>query len=173
MSPPLRESHHGEALWSAIADGTIDTVGTDHCPFTHKQKRFGVSDFRAIPNGVNGVFERFLLLYTRGFLGGRIDLPRLTGLLSTVSARIFGLSPRKGTIAPGADADVVLFDPAAESTLSKTNPWSSCDCGIYDGIPIGGAIHTVIKAGKIVFENGSISRGAKPGRYLSRRPEKT
>ncbi len=108
MSPPLRERRHQQALWNALAAGQIDTVATDHAPFDfRKQKEMGRGDFTKIPNGIPGIQDRIHLLYTQGVATGRIDLHRFVDVASTQAAKLFGLFPRKGTIQPGADADLV------------------------------------------------------------------
>ncbi len=114
MSPPLRERRHQQALWNALRAGQIDTVATDHAPFDfHKQKEMGRADFTKIPNGIPSVEDRVHLLYTHGVATGRLDMHRFVEVASTRAAKLFGLFPRKGTIQPGADADLVIFDPEA------------------------------------------------------------
>ena len=121
-SPPLRPAGQGHqgALWRGLATGTLDTVGTDHCPFTMEQKRLGLDDFTRIPGGLPGIEDRLALLYTYGVCEGRFDLNRLVAVGSTNAARIFGLYPRKGEIAVGSDADLVLYDPAGTSVRSAS-----------------------------------------------------
>jgi dihydropyrimidinase len=110
MSPPLRQKHNQDALWNALGAGSIDTVGTDHCPFDTEQKLLGKDSFVNIPNGIPGIEERVNLLYTHGVKRGRLDLDRFVDAASTRAAKLFGLFPRKGTIAVGSDADLVVYD---------------------------------------------------------------
>src|SRR3984957_13052229 len=118
MSPPLRDRRNQKALWDALAAGLIDTVGTDHCPFDLSQKEMGKDDFTQIPNGIPGIEERVNLLYTYGVKRGNLDIHRFVDAASTKPAKLFGLFPRKGTIAAGADADLVVYDPNHKSLIS-------------------------------------------------------
>jgi dihydropyrimidinase len=168
VAPPLRPREHQEALWEALADGTLQAVGTDHCPFTMEQKRLGRSDFRRIPGGAAGVEHRLQLLWTYGVTAGRIDRCRFVELVSTSPARIFGLESRKGAIVPGADADIVVWDPAASATISAATHHHRCDRSIFEGFEVNGAPKTVIVGGRVAWHDGShrIERGA--GRFLRR-----
>lgn len=121
MSPPLRAKHNQAELWNALADGSIDTVGTDHCPFDTEQKLLGKDSFVNIPNGIPGIEDRVNLLYTRGVKRGRLDLDRFVDAASTRAAKLFGLFPRKGTIAVGSDADVVVYDTNYRGAAFRQN----------------------------------------------------
>ncbi|MBN2175528.1 MAG: dihydropyrimidinase [Bacteroidales bacterium] len=138
MSPPLRKKEDREALWQAIADGIIQTVGTDHCPFTLEQKRLGKNDFTKIPNGAGGVEHRMSLLYTHGVLQNRISLQEFIEITSTNAARIFGWYPKKGIIQKGSDADLVVWDPKARQRISAKSHHQNCDLNIYEGFDVQG-----------------------------------
>lgn len=168
MSPPLRPEHHIEALWQAIADRTIQSIGTDHCPFQMSQKREGRHDFRLIPNGVGGIEERMLLLYHFGVNSGRISIERFVELTSSSAASIFSLN-NKGRIVAGADADLVLWDPQRKKTISAARHSSQCDHSIYEGISVTGSPAIVIKRGKVVLNDDMFLPDVK-GNCLFRGP---
>jgi dihydropyrimidinase len=156
MSPPLRKKKDNLALWEAMNQGVIKTIGTDHCPFNLEQKEFGKSDFRMIPNGAGGVEHRIALLYTYGVLEGKISLNQLVELTSTNAAKIFGLYPQKGLIAEGSDADLVIWNPNSENVISAKTHHMNCDLNIYEGFSIKGSVDVVILAGRVVLENGKL-----------------
>lgn len=168
ISPPLRTADDGNALWDAIADGTISTIGTDHCPFAMEQKRAGISDFRKIPGGAGGVEHRLALLYTYGVLAGRISLNRMVELFTSGPAKMFGLYPRKGDINKGSDADLVIWNPDTENIISAKSHHQNCDTNIYEGIPVRGNADYVIAGGRIVIDGGKMTDRGKPGKYLFR-----
>ncbi|MBI9053161.1 MAG: dihydropyrimidinase [Bacteroidales bacterium] len=153
MSPPLRKKKDQHALWDAINTGVIKTVGTDHCPFNLEQKEKGIHDFRMIPNGAGGVEHRMTLLFTYGVLQNRITYNQFVDVTSTQAAKIFGLYPQKGEISVGSDADLVIWNPKAENTISVANHHQNCDLEIYEGIKTIGAPEFVISDGEIVVEN--------------------
>ena len=169
ISPPLRRKKDSEALWLAINEGIISTVGTDHCPFTLDQKRFGLSDFRKIPNGTGGVEHRLALLYTYGVLAGRISINRMVDLFSTQPARIFGLYPKKGAIVPGSDADLVIWNPEPEKTISVKTQHQNCDNNIYEGIKTRGYAEYVLARGVVIKDKDQIIHPETKGRFLRRR----
>ncbi|MCB2218930.1 MAG: dihydropyrimidinase [Bacteroidetes bacterium] len=138
MSPPLRKKENRKALWQAIAEGIIQTVGTDHCPFTLDQKRMGLNDFTKIPNGAGGVEYRMSLLYTFGVLENRITLQKFVDVTSTNAAKIFGWYPQKGIIQEGSDADLVIWDPDAKQTITSKTHHQNCDLNIYEGLEVQG-----------------------------------
>ncbi len=155
MSPPLRELRHQHALWNALAGGQIDTVATDHAPFDFKtQKEMGRHDFTKIPNGIPSVEDRVHLLYTHGVAQGRIDLCRFVEVASTQAAKLFGLFPRKGTIQPGADADLVVFDPNQRGVISARTQQMNVDYSAFEGWPIQGRVDTVAVRGKVQVREG-------------------
>ncbi len=148
ISPPIRSKTDQEALWLALQDGTVDVVSTDHCPFnTLGQKDQGLHDFTKIPNGAGGVQHRLALLYTYGVLTGKIDLQQFVALTSTNAARIFGLYPRKGEIAAGSDADLVIWDPESTSVISAKTNIQTCDEDIFEGTVTKGSAYQVIISG--------------------------
>jgi dihydropyrimidinase len=174
IAPPIRPIGHQEALWDAVAQGTLETIGTDHCPFNMAgQKELGRADFRLIPGGAPGIEHRLALIYTHGVHTGRIDMNRFVDLISTRPARLFGLYPRKGAIAVGADADLVLWDPAATSTISARTHRHRCDRSIYEGFEVRGAASSVIAAGRIRFRQGDLRVRRGDGRFLERSPRST
>lgn len=169
MSPPLRPASHISELWSACRQGTIQAVGTDHCPFNFKgQKERGRHDFTKIPNGVAGIENRMSLLYTYGVLENRISLQRFVELNAVNPARIFGLYPRKGSLQVGADADLVLWDTQLEDVISAATHHHHCDTSIYEGLLIKGKPRIVITDGKVAFREGSFSVDPGNGKYLYR-----
>ena len=171
MSPPIRPANagHQEALWNGLGNRMLDSVGTDHCPFTHEQKLMGKDDFTRIPNGAAGIEDRLLLLYTHGVLGGRFDLSRLVELGSTAPARIFGLE-KKGSIAVGMDADLVLLDPAGSRTLSAGTHHSRADRSIFEGFEVRGRIARTIAAGRTLWNGETLTTTRGAGRFVARRP---
>jgi dihydropyrimidinase len=167
LSPPLREKSDQEALWQALADGRIDTLGTDHCPFDFKgQKELGRGNFTKIPNGLAGVEERVALAYTAGVLGGKISLERFVAVAAENPARIFGLWGRKGTVAPGFDADLVVWDPNAKRTISVKTQSLDTDYNPYEGFEVRGAPEVVAVRGEIMVRNGQFVGPAGQGRLL-------
>ena len=169
IAPPIRKEADQEELWQALADGTLRAVGTDHCPFNLEgQKELGRDDFRKIPGGAAGVEHRLSLLFTHGIEAGRFDLHRFIELVSSEPAKIFGLYPRKGTIAVGSDADLVLWDPSATATISAATHHHRCDRSIYEGFEITGMATTVVANGKIRYDDGDLRVERGDGRYLMR-----
>lgn len=154
ISPPLRKKTDIEALWEAIADGTIQTISTDHCPFTMAKKKTGLNDFTKIPNGAAGVEHRLALVYSYGVLQGKITLNQFVNLVSTQPAKIFGLYPQKGAIQAGADADLVIWNPDTENIISAKTHHQHCDINIYEGIKTKGAPEFIISKGKILIKSG-------------------
>lgn len=156
MSPPLREQKDRDALWAALQNGIIQCVGTDHCTFDFKgQKDMGRDDFRKIPNGLNGIGERMSILYTHGVNTNRISLSRWVEVTSTNPAKMFGLYPTKGSLLPGSDADLVVWDPNIKETISAKTHHSACDTNVYEGMKIEGRPSHVFIRGTKVYENGS------------------
>ncbi len=170
LSPPLRKKEDNRALWNALADNTIQTVGTDHCPFTMEQKRLGLDDFRKIANGAGGVEHRLELLYTYGVLQNRISLNRFVEIASANAAKIFGLYPKKGIIAEGSDADVVIWNPDTKKVISAKSHHMYCDTDIFEGFETTGSPEYVITNGKIVICNGEWYGKDIKGRFLTRKP---
>jgi dihydropyrimidinase len=164
----LRKTEDQEMLWKALSNGTIQTVGTDHCPFSFDQKAFGRDDFRKIPNGAGGIEHRMPLLYSYGVAEKRITWSDYISITSSNAARIFGLEPAKGLIAEGAYADLVLWNPNKSAIISAKNHVSKADTEIFEGFRTTGAPEIVIKGGKIVVENGQLVENISPGKLLRR-----
>ena len=169
MSPPLRERAKQDQLWRGLAFNDLQCVSTDHCPFCLKeQKELGRHDFSKIPNGAPGIETRMSLVYDGGVRTGRISLNRFVELTSTAPAKIFGLFPRKGTIAPGSDADIVIFDPNRTITLSARTLHMKVDYNPYEGRQVTGATDTVLSRGRLVIENGQLAARGGSGSFLKR-----
>src|SRR6266487_4447774 len=155
MSPTLRDKRNQEILWNALRDGLVQTVATDHAPFDFaKQKPMGMDDFTKIPNGIPSLEERINLLYTHGVKAGRIDLHTFVNVASTQVAKIFGLFPRKGTIQPGADADLVVFDPTHRGVISARTQQMNVDYSAFEGWPIEGRADFVSVRGRVQVLDG-------------------
>ena len=168
MSPPLRDRRNQKVLWDALAAGLIDTVGTDHCPFDTAQKLLGSEAFTQIPNGIPGIEERVSLLYTYGVRRGTLDLHRFVDAASTRAAKLFGLFPRKGTIAVGGDADLVIFDPEYRGTLSAATHHTNCDYSGFEGFAVQGRPSTVTVRGKVQVRDGQFVGERGRGQLLRR-----
>src|ERR671917_419544 len=169
MSPPLRDKWHQEVLWRGLAFNDLQAISTDHCPFCMKeQKTLGKGDFSKIPNGAPGIETRMSLVYDGGVKTGRISLNRFVELTSTSPAKIFGLFPRKGTIAPGSDADIVIFDPEKTVTLSASTHHMNVDYNPYEGRQVTGVTETVLSRGKIIIDEGQFVGKAGAGSFLKR-----
>jgi dihydropyrimidinase len=170
MSPPLRAKQGQDRLWRGLRFNDLQAISTDHCPFCMKEKRLGHDDFSKIPNGAPGIETRMSLVYDGGVRAGRISLNRFVELTSTSPAKIFGLFPRKGTIAPGSDADIVIFDPEKKTTLSAKTLHMNVDYNPYEGREIVGAAETVLSRGRLVIENGTLVGRAGAGSFIKRSP---
>ncbi len=169
MSPPLRQQKDREALWAGIDQGLVQLVGTDHCPFTWEQKMMGKDDFSKIPNGHPAIEHRMELLWSEGVANGRISANKYVELTSTNAARIFGMYPEKGCIAPGSDADLVIFDPNEHHTISAQTHHMNVDYSSYEGRQVQGKCKTVILRGKVVIDNGKPMVEKGYGEYVRRR----
>lgn len=169
MTPPLREKHNHGELWKGLKTDDLQVVSTDHCPFCMKeQKELGKESFALIPNGAPGVEHRMSLIYNGGVHENRISLNRFVEITSTAAAKMFGLFPKKGTIAVGSDADIVIFDPDADQTISVETHHMNVDYSAYEGKTIKGAVESVISRGKVVIENGEFTGNKGDGRFLKR-----
>jgi dihydropyrimidinase len=169
MSPPLRPRETQERLWRGLAFGDLQAISTDHCPFCMKeQKELGSGDFSKIPNGAPGIETRMSLVYDGGVKTGRISLNRFVELTSTAPAKIFGLFPRKGTIAPGSDADLIVFNPTAKTTLSAKTHHMRVDYNPYEGREVTGTTETVLSRGRVIVENGRFVGRPGQGAFLKR-----
>ena len=169
FTPPLREKWHQEKLWKGLAQDHLQVVSTDHCPFCYKdQKELGKGDFTKIPNGGPGIEHRLSLVYTGGVHGKRFSPNRFVELVSTTPSKLFGLYPRKGTIAVGSDADLVMFDPNREETISAKTHHMRVDYSMFEGIRVKGIPRQVLSGGKLVIDNGKFVGRAGQGQFLKR-----
>jgi dihydropyrimidinase len=169
FTPPLREKWNQEKLWQGLARDTLQVVSTDHCPFCFKeQKEMGKDDFTKIPNGGPGVEHRLSLIYSGGVHGGKFSANRFVQLVSTTPAKLFGLYPRKGTIAVGSDADLVIFDPNAEQVISAKTHHMRVDYSMFEGIRVKGVTKTVLSRGRVIIEDGKFTGRAGAGEFLRR-----
>jgi dihydropyrimidinase len=168
MSPPLRDKAKQDQLWRGLAFNDLQAIATDHCPFCMKEKRLGQNDFSKIPNGAPGIETRMSLVYDGGVRTGKISLNRFVELTSTSPAKIFGLFPRKGTIAPGSDADIVVFDPEKKQKLSARTLHMRVDYNPYEGREVTGVTDTVISRGRVVIDGGTFVGKAGAGSFLKR-----
>jgi dihydropyrimidinase len=169
MTPPIREKWNQEKLWRGLKFNDLQVVSTDHCPFCFKeQKELGRDDFSKIPNGGPGVEHRMSLIYNGGVAQGRISVNRFVELTSTAAAKIFGLFPRKGTIAVGSDADIVIFDPDEEMTISVKTHHMRVDFSCYEGMRVRGVTRTVLSRGELVIEDGEYVGRRGHGSFLKR-----
>lgn len=167
-SPPLRPADHQEDLWAGLRVGDLSVVATDHAPFNYKgQKELGKDDFSKIPNGLPSVEDRFTLLFG-GVQRGHIGLNRFVELVATTPAKMFGLYPRKGTIAPGSDADIVIFDPKHERVISAETHHMNVDYSCYEGMTVHGLPETVMQRGQVLVEGGEYHGKPGQGRFLPR-----
>jgi dihydropyrimidinase len=174
MTPPLREKWNQEKLWRGLKFGDLAAVSTDHCPFCFKgQKMLGKDNFAKIPNGGPGVENRMSLVYNGGVASGRISVNKFVELTSTGAAKVFGLFPKKGTIAIGSDADLVIFDPNKKETISVKNPHTHhmrVDYNCYEGFNVQGVSETVISRGKVVVKNREYIGKKGDGKFIKRSP---
>ena len=171
MSPPLRHKSNQAVLWNGLRAGLIDTVATDHAPFDFQtQKTMGRDDFTKIPNGIPALEDRVNLLFTHGVQTGRIDLHTFVNVASTNAAKIFGLFPRKGTIQPGADADLVIYDPEYRGTISAKSQTMNLDYSAFEGWPVQGRPSVVTVRGQVAVRDGKFVGDPGRGRFLARKP---
>jgi dihydropyrimidinase len=169
MSPPLRDASNQAVMWDALRTGLVQTVATDHAPFDFAtQKPMGLDDFTKIPNGIPSLEERVSLLYTHGVAAGRIDLQTFVAVASTNAAKEFGLFPRKGTIQPGADADLVVYDPAYRGVLSKATQTHAVDYNAFEGWEIQGRPSVVTVRGEVAVRDGKFVGTIGRGKFLRR-----
>src|SRR5271155_1291620 len=171
MSPPLRDKSNQPILWNGLRDGLVQTVATDHCPFDFKtQKNMGKNDFTKIPNGIPSLEDRINVLYTYGVKAGKIDLHTFVNVASTQVAKTFDLFPRKGTIQPGADADLVVFDPNYRGKISAKTHHINVDYSVFEGWKIEGRPSVVTVRGQIAARDGKFVGKIGRGKFLQRKP---
>ncbi len=169
MSPPFRSKEHQAALWKGLQAGMLQTTATDHCCFCTDQKRAGRDDFRKIPNGTGGVEDRMSVLWEHGVRTGRLTPSEFVAVTSTNAARIFHL-PQKGALVPGADADIVVWDPAKTRTISAKTHHQNIDANIYEGMSVTGNAAVTLSRGRVVWADGALRTERGTGKYLPRKP---
>lgn len=176
-SPPFREKSDQEALWRAVASDDLQIISTDHCDFWYEGgkdgrpagKELGKGDFSKIPNGCPGIEDRMMVLYTHGVRAGRFDLNRWVELCSTNPAKLFGAYPQKGVIAPGSDADIVIWDPNAAHTISAKAHHQRTDYNLYEGMKVTGMPSVVLSRGRVLVRDGQWHGEQGAGRFVKRR----
>jgi dihydropyrimidinase len=168
MSPPFRPKEHQEALWRGLQAGMLQTTATDHCCFCAPQKRMGHNNFTQIPNGTGGVEDRMHVLWHHGVNSGRLTMNEFVAITSTNAAKIFNIYPRKGSISVGADADIAIWDPAKERTISKDTHHQNVDFNIFEGMTVKGINTVTISQGKVVYQDGDVRTVKGAGRYVDR-----
>ncbi len=169
MSPPIRAIENQAYLWNALKNGVVNTVATDHAPFDFKgQKEMGRDDFTLIPNGIPSVENRIDVLYSYGVCKGHIDLNRMVDIGSTQAAKLFGLFPRKGTIAVGSDADLLIYDPTYRGNLSAKTHQMATDYSAFEGWAVEGRADTVTVRGKVQVRDGKFVGDQQHGKFLQR-----
>jgi dihydropyrimidinase len=170
-SPPLRPKDHWDDLWTGLVKDDLQLVATDHCPFDfHGQKDMGKGDFRKVPNGLPGVEDRVDLLHDGGVVAGRISPERWVEIISTAPAKLFGMHPRKGAVAVGADADLVIYDPKATHTISAKTHHMNVDYSCYEGRQVQGRSDIVLSRGSVIVRNGEFTGRKGHGRFVKRGP---
>ncbi len=170
MSPPLRDISNQDVLWNALQNGLIDTLATDHAPFNLQQKDMGRGNFCLIPNGIPSLEDRVRMLYTHGVATGRLDIQRFVEVASTKAAQLFGLYPRKGTIQLGADADLVIYDPAWTGTISAKTHHMNIDYNPFEGMAVQGRCSVVTVRGNVQVRDGEFVGQKGIGRFIKREP---
>jgi len=171
MSPPLREKENNERLWQGIADGSIQTVATDHCPFDFEfKKELGGNDFTRCPNGAPGVEARIALMYSEGVVKNRISINRFVDVVSTAPAKLFGIYPQKGSISVGTDADLMVIDPERKVIIRQKDLHENVDYTPYEGMELRGYPVMTISRGEIIMEDGKFTGQRGRGRFLKRKP---
>jgi dihydropyrimidinase len=170
MSPPFRSTEHQAALWKGLQSGNLQTTATDHCCFCADQKAMGKDDFRLIPNGTGGVENRLEVLWHHGVNTGRLTKEEFVQVTSTNTAQIFNIYPRKGAISVGADADIVVWDPAASKTISAKTHHQNVDYNIFEGMTVQGSASHTLSQGKMVWADGELDVERGAGRYVDRPP---
>jgi dihydropyrimidinase len=168
MSPPFRPKHHQDALWAGLQAGMLQTTATDHCCFCTPQKRMGLTDFRKIPNGTNGVEDRMAVLWHHGVRTGRLTPSEFVAATSTQAAKIFNIHPRKGSLEIGADADIVVWDPEATRTISAATHNQRIDFSIYEGMQVIGSPAYTLSRGRLVYARGQLRTERGTGRWIDR-----
>jgi dihydropyrimidinase len=168
MSPPFRSKEHQKALWQGLQGGNLHTTATDHCTFCAEQKAAGRNDFTRIPNGCGGVEDRMAVIWDAGVNSGKLTPSEFVRVTSANAAQIFNIYPRKGLIAPGADADIVVWDPEASRTISARTQFAKGGFNVFEGRTVKGIPSTTVAAGKVVFHRGELMAVEGAGRHVDR-----
>jgi dihydropyrimidinase len=168
MSPPFRGKHHQGALWQGLRGGNLHTTATDHCTFCAEQKAMGADNFTRIPNGCGGVEERMAVVWDAGVNSGTLTPSEFVRVTSTNAAQIFNMYPRKGVIATGADADIVVWDPQGTRTISSKTQFAKGGFNVFEGRTVRGIPTHTVHAGKLVFERGDLRAEEGAGRHIDR-----
>ena len=170
MSPPFRDKRNQDSLWAGLAAGSLQVVATDHCAFTTEQKRNGIGDFTKIPNGTGGLEDRMPLLWTYGVATGRLTMNEFVAATSANSAKILNMYPRKGSITVGADADIVVWDPNREKTISAKTQQSSIDYNVFEGMKVKGLPRFTLSRGVMVVQESEMHTREGHGQFVAREP---
>jgi dihydropyrimidinase len=173
MSPPFRNKRHQDSLWAGLQSGSLSVVATDHCAFTTEQKRYGVGDFTKIPNGTGGLEDRMPMLWTHGVATGRLTLNEFVAVTSTNIAKILNCYPRKGAILVGADADIVVWDPEKEKTITAGTQQSAIDYNVFEGHRVKGLPRFTLSRGHVSVHDGEIRTQEGHGKFVAREPNAT
>ena len=168
MSPPFRNKKHQDLLWAGLQAGSLSVVATDHCSFTREQKRMGARDFTQIPNGTGGLEDRMPVLWTAGVNTGRLTREEFVAVTSTNSARILNMYPKKGAVAVGSDADIVIWDPAATKKITAKKQMSRIDYNVFEGYECKGLPRTVLSRGRIAWQQGDMRARPGDGDFVAR-----
>ncbi|MEA3534018.1 dihydropyrimidinase [Rhizobium sp. CC-YZS058] len=170
MSPPFRNKTHQDSLWAGLASGSLQVVATDHCAFTTEQKRFGLGDFRKIPNGTGGLEDRMPMLWTHGVATGRITMNEFVAVTSTNIAKILNIYPKKGAILVGADADLVVWDPNRSKTIAAATQQSAIDYNVFEGKVVTGLPRFTLTRGVVAIEEDTVKTREGHGAFVKRPP---
>ena len=173
MSPPFRNKKHQDSLWAGLQSGSLSVVATDHCAFTSEQKRFGVGDFTKIPNGTGGLEDRLPMLWTQGVATGRLTMNEFVAVTSTNIAKIMNVYPKKGAILVGSDADIVVWDPDKEKTITANNQQSAIDYNVFEGKHVKGLPRFVLTRGQLAVDDGTVQTQEGHGKFVKRPPSGT
>ena len=170
MSPPFRNKQHQDSLWAGLSSGSLSVVATDHCAFTTDQKRFGLGDFTKIPNGTGGLEDRMPMLWTYGVNTGRITMNEFVAVTSTNAAKIFGMYPKKGAVAVGSDADLVVWDPDKEKVIGADTQQSAIDYNVFEGKRVKGLPRFTLTRGQVAVQDGEMRCQEGHGEFVAREP---
>lgn len=173
MSPPFRNKKHQDSLWAGLMSGSLSVVATDHCAFTTEQKRYGVGDFSKIPNGTGGLEDRMPMLWTHGVATGRLTPNEFVAITSTNIAKVLNCYPKKGAVLVGADADLVVWDPNKEKTISSESQQSNIDYNVFEGQQVSGLPRFTLTRGQIAVHDGDIRTEIGHGKFVKRAPHAT